>query len=112
MYLARRGDDKRWGTDLYAVDDDLEARGAAPHWIAKGQCRPVSQVAFKRNRALIFLNSVGAHGASIPQDAEPANLERYAYQFRIGPDAASIVSLIEGLPAERRAAWMGKITDY
>jgi hypothetical protein len=69
-------------------------------------------VAFKRNRALIFLNSVGAHGASIPHDAEPANLERYAYQFRIGPDADSIASLIEGLPADRRAAWMGKITDY
>jgi len=112
MYLARRGDSEAWGTQLYSVDDDRDAHGAAPHWIDPARCHLVEDVAFKRNRALIFLNSLGAHGAMIPDDAEPADLDRYAYQFRIGPDAASIAALTATLPEDRRAAWMGKIAEY
>jgi hypothetical protein len=111
LYLARPGDDERWGTQLYAVDRDTEARDAKPHWIDDTQCRPVRDVTFLRNRALIFLNSQGAHGAVIPEDAQPENLERYAYQFRIGPDRRSMDRLLSGLSPEHRARWTGKM-DY
>jgi hypothetical protein len=112
FYLARPGDPSSWGTDLYAVDEDQEARGAAPYWIDEKQCRQVGTVDFKRNRALIFLNSSGAHGADIPSDAEPATLERYIYQFRVGPDADSMRALTDNLPADRRVYWEGKQQSY
>jgi hypothetical protein len=111
MYLARPGDLETWGTSLYAVEEDKEARGALPHWISAKNCRAVREVPFKRNSALLFLNSSGAHGASIPEDAEPAELERYAYQFRMGPTRESIKALMDLLPEDRRAVWAGKIED-
>jgi hypothetical protein len=112
LYLARPGDKESWGTQLYTVDDDAEARGTTPHWIDPARCHQVSDVAFVPNRAFVFLNSVGAHGARIPDD-EREGLERYAYQFRIGPHAkSSIGELIENLPADRRAFWQGRKTDY
>jgi hypothetical protein len=58
------------------------------------------------------MNSQGAHGASIPADAEPADLERYIYQFRIGPTADSIRKLQALLPEDRREMWSGKVADY
>ena len=113
LYLPRPGDDERWGTQLYTVEGDEEARGAKPHWIGDEQCTPVADVTFRANRMLVFLNSVGAHGAHIPDDAEPADLERYAYQFRIGPNAPSIANLMSRLPEDRKALWAGKAAaDY
>ena len=112
MYLARKKDDQQWGTQLFAVDDDKEAKGPKPHWIPDSQCRLVRDVAFRPNRALIFLNSSGAHGAQIPADAEPADLERYALQFRIGPDRRSMESVCAQLPAEQQPLWAGKGGDY
>jgi len=111
LYLARPGDDTRWGTQLFRVDDDEEARGGAPHWVPEARCQWVADVEFVPNRALIFLNSTGAHGASIPADAEP-DLERYTYQFRVGPERASIEALRSPLPSERQALWTGKVTSY
>jgi hypothetical protein len=108
LYLARPGDDSRWGTDLYEVVEDDEAVGAAPHWIENTRCRLVETVRFRKNRALVFLNSTGAHGATIPADAEPPNLERYIYQFRIGPNAESMAALAATLSPERRVLWDGK----
>lgn len=113
LYLPRRGDDERWGTQLYTVAEDAEASGAKPHWIDPARCTLVAEVAFRPNRLLVFVNSVGAHGAYIPDDAEPADLERYAYQFRIGPDAASMTRLVATLPDDRKALWAGKAAaDY
>jgi hypothetical protein len=109
MYLARPGDDERWGTQLYHVDGDDEARGAAPHWIDETRCRPAGNIEFRRNRAFIFLNSVGAHGANIPADAQPADLERYAYQFRIGAGPDLMRRLTESLPPERCPLWEAKV---
>lgn len=110
LYLARREDSYAWGTQLYTVDGDEEARGAAPHWIDPSRCRHVGEVEFRRNRMLLFLNSVGAHSAHIPDDAEPADLERYIYQFRIAPTLDSMSVLTAALPEERRPLWAGKIT--
>jgi len=113
LYLARPGDGESWGTQLYAVDEDQEATSAAPYWIDEKHCRLVEDVAFRPNRLLVFLNSVGAHGASIPADAQPANLERYIYQFRVGPTPDAIAMLKSMLPEERRPLWTGKASvDY
>src|SRR5262245_53434884 len=112
LYLARRGESERWGTQIYAVDEDAPADTISPHWIDPGRCRLAADVPFRRNTALVFLNSCGAHGASIPDDAEPADLQRYVYQFRIGPTKAAIEALVTMLPSDRRAQWEGKLIDY
>jgi hypothetical protein len=83
----------------------------APHWIDPARCL-AADVPFRRNTALVFLNCHGAHGASIPDDAEPADLQRYIYQFRIGPTKAAIQKLVAMLPEERRSSWEGKVVDY
>ena len=108
LYLARPSDDERWGTQLYTVDRDAEARDAKPHWIGDTRCRLVRDVTFLPNRALVFLNSHGAHGASIPEDAEPEDLERYVYQFRIGPERRSMDRFLSGVSPEHRSRWAGK----
>ena len=112
LYLARPGDSPTWGTQLYAVADDDEARGVVPHWIDKNRCCPMADVAFVPNRLLVFLNSIGAHGANIPEDAQPESLERYAFQFRVGPGESTSRRLIGTLPAERRPFWSGKAASY
>ena len=108
LYLAHEHDSEEWGTQLYSVDDDGDAVGAAPHWIEPERCRLVENVPFRPNTMLVLLNSKGAHGAYIPDDAEPADLRRYMYQFRIGPNAAAIARLTAMLPADRRPFWAGK----
>jgi hypothetical protein len=60
---------------------------------------------------LIFLNSVGAHGAHIPEDAQPEDLERYIYQFRIAPTVDAMRMLKQALSADRRALWAGKAAE-
>ena len=112
LYLARRTDSAAWGTQLYTVEGDEEARGPAPHWIDPARCRHVTDVAFRPNRLLVFLNSVGAHGAYIPDDAEPETLDRYIYQFRIAPTLESMAVLKAALPEDRRPFWAGKSADY
>jgi hypothetical protein len=107
LYLARPGDPETWGTQLFRVRDDSEATSSTPHWIGDERCELVRDVPFVGNRALIFINSDGAHGASIPADA-PADFERYIYQWRIGPDSATMKRLAARLAPEGRAAWAGK----
>jgi hypothetical protein len=112
LYLPRPGESDRWGTQIYAVDEDAPASTISPHWIDAERCRLAVDVPFRRNTALVFLNSHGAHGASIPEDAQPADLQRYVYQFRIGPTKAAIEALVRILPPDRRGAWEGKLVDY
>jgi hypothetical protein len=109
LYLARPQDSQRWGTQLFAVDEDGDAVGAAPHWIDPERCRLVVDVPYRPNTMLVMLNSGGAHGANIPEDAEPADLQRYIYQFRIGPGGPAISRLTALLPEHRRALWAGKV---
>jgi hypothetical protein len=113
LYLARPGDDETWGTQFYAVENDKEAKSAAPYWIDEKNCRLVEDVRFLPNRLLVFLNSEGAHGAFIPPDAQPEDLQRYIYQFRLGPTLEWIAKLKSMLPEERQALWAGKaLVDY
>ncbi len=109
LYLARPQDSERWGTQLFAVDEDDDAVGAAPHWIDPAKCRLVSDVPYRPNTMLVMLNSSGAHGAQIPEDAEPADLRRYIYQFRIGPSSHTIRWLTTMLTEEQRPLWAGKV---
>jgi len=67
----------------------------------------VRDVPGRRNSALVFLNSTGVHGASIPPDA-PADLERYVYQAQLSPDAVTRGRLIEMLSGEKKAGWATK----
>ena len=112
LYLPRTKETEKWGTQIYAVDNDESANSIAPLWIDPARCRLVADIPFRRNSALVFLNSHGAHGAFIPEDAKPADLQRYAYQYRIGPTKAAIQHLVATLPEERRSAWEGKVVDY
>lgn len=107
LYLARPGDPATWGTQFYRVREDVDATSAVPYWIDAGRCELVRDVPFVPNRAVIFVNSDGAHGASIPADA-PAGFERYICQWRIGPDARGMKVLMDRLPPAARAAWEGK----
>jgi hypothetical protein len=61
---------------------------------------------------LAFLNSRGAHGATIPDDA-PGDLERYSYQFYVAPEQQSLHNLLRDLPKSRRTMWQNKnrLTD-
>ena len=111
VYLAREGDDESEETQLFSVEKDEEAVGAGTHWISEARCQLVSEVAFRPNRALVFLNSAGAHGAHLSPDAKPARLGRYAYQFRIGAAHRSIKSIRAQLTPKQRAFWAGKADD-
>jgi hypothetical protein len=66
-------------------------------------------VPFKANSRLIFLNSRGAHGPTIPATA-PAGLERYSYQFYVAPEKHALASVIKALPDDRRIMWQQKPT--
>ena len=112
LYLSREHDSESWGTQLFAVEGDRPAAGAAPHWIDAADCRLAAEVPFRRNSLLVFLNSTGAHGAHIPDDAEPADLRRYAYQWRIGPNGKAIRALMAALPEEQASLWAGKRSGY
>jgi hypothetical protein len=114
IYLPRAKDSETWGTQLFTVTDDHDiGKGAAPYWIAPERCRLAVDVPFRRNSMLVVLNSTGAHGAQIPEDAEPADLQRYIFQFRIGPTEKAIPMLQRLLAEDRREMWAGKLlTDY
>lgn len=107
LYLAKPGDPDTWGTQLYRVSDDVEAPGAQPFWMESHDHVLARDVRFLPNRALVFLNADGSHGASIPEDA-PADFERYIYQFRIGPERQTIERLKTQLTPDARAKWEGK----
>ena len=107
VYLARSGDPETWGTQLYKVRDDTDASSAQPYWINDIRCELVKNIPFRPNRAIAFLNSDGAHGASLPADAPP-DFERYIYQWRIGANRALMEKLKAQLTPEARVAWEGK----
>jgi hypothetical protein len=111
VYLARPGDNEAYGTQLYRLREDREAPNDKPLYVEEQQCELVKAVPFRPNTLLAFLNSTGAHGASIPQDATPASLERYVYQFRLGPNTAAIKRLLAAMPTERRRVWSGAKAD-
>ncbi len=106
VYLAKPGDPKEYGTELYRVRQHTEAPSQNPFYVDQSECELARKVPFEANTALVCLNSRGAHGACIPPDA-PDTLERYLYQFRVGPDKSSIVRLLELMTDDAKALWAG-----
>jgi hypothetical protein len=107
VYLARQGDVETHGTRIYRVRDDEEAPTDKPYYVDEERCELVTTVPFRANTLVAFLNSTGAHGASIPADAQPPNLERYLYQFRLGPSSTTIQALLGMMSSDRQARWAG-----
>ena len=107
VYLAREGDNEAHGTQLYRVRDDAQAPTSRVHYVEPGNCELIKDVPFRANSMLVFLNSEGAHGASIPADAQPPTLERYIYQFRLGPNSKVIKRLISLMSPGDAALWEG-----
>jgi hypothetical protein len=111
MYLAREGDNDAFGTQLYRVRGDEDAPSGKPFYIDPERCELVKSVPNRANTLLVFLNSRGAHGASIPADAQPPDMERYVYQFRLGPANDTIRRLLKCMPEEQRKMWAGAKAD-
>lgn len=109
LYFARSADSETYGTQIFRVLDDREAGFTHTYYPEQDgrTCELVKMVPYRPNTMLVFLNSAGAHGATIPEDA-PATLERYSYQFYVGPEGEALHALIRELPAERREMWQNK----
>jgi hypothetical protein len=107
LYLARPGDSEVHGTQLFRVDGSLETTLPNTFYPERAglQCTLAATVPFRANSLLAFMNAKGAHGAHIPENVKPKNLERYSYQFYIGPPSDALSSHIARLPAERQAHW-------
>ena len=88
FYLARLRDRPEYGTQLYAVEEDEITPIDGVYYPDESRCRSAKMVPFKPNTALAFLNSVGAHGASVPPSAHPVT-ERYLYSIRFGPNSST-----------------------
>jgi hypothetical protein len=110
IYLAREGDNEAHGTQIYRVRDDVEAPTSRVYYPEPEKCELVKDVPYRGNTMLAFLNSEGAHGAAIPADAQPPDLERYIYQFRLGPTGKVIKRLTDLMPPEQAAMWAGAKT--
>jgi hypothetical protein len=109
LYLAKPDDSEEYGTALYRVAGDAEPSFVETYYPEEhGQATElVRRVPYRPNSMVVFLNSVGAHGAQIPADA-PAGLERYAFQFYIGPEGSELERLLSELPPQRRAMWTSR----
>jgi hypothetical protein len=109
-YLAREDDSEAHGTQLYRVREDHAAPSSRVYYVEQPRCELVKDVPFRANSLLVFLNSEGAHGASIPKDVSP-DLERYIYQFRLGPTVKEINRLLQLMPPDKAAMWANAKTD-
>jgi len=109
VYFARPGDDEAFGTQIFSVANDADADYKQTYYPQQAghSCTLVKVVPFRPNSMLVFLNSRGAHGATIPADA-PESLARYSYQFYIGPEKQALGTLIRQLPEARRRMWQSR----
>ena len=110
VYLTRRDDAQTYGTQLCRLQHERESPSHAPFWINETEVEEVREVAGRPNSAVVFLNSTGAHRASIPADAPPET-DRYVYQLQLGPDRAVRDTLLEQLPEAHTHRWSEKNLD-
>jgi len=111
IYLRKRDAGEAYGTQLYRLRQEREPSHNSPFWFEFDECDLVADIPAARNSALVFFNSAGAHGASIPADA-PGALERYVYQVQFGPDKTTRQELARALAPEDRAGWVTKYAGY
>ena len=107
VYLAGSGDNEAYGTQLYRVRDDVDAPSDKPYYIDSARCELVKSIPFRPNTLFVFLNSKGAHGASIPADAVPPDLIRLVFQFRLGLSEAAMRQILRHMPPEQQTVWAG-----
>lgn len=109
VYFARPGDDEAFGTEIFSVVNDSDADYKQTYYPEQAghACTLVKVVPFRPNSMLVFLNSRGAHGATIPADA-PESLARYSYQFYVGPEKDALGALVRQLPDAKRRMWQNK----
>ena len=108
FYAAPRGAPHTYGTQLYRLVRERDEAHTSPLWLAPEECQLARDVPGIGNSALMFLNSTGAHGASVPDDA-PADFLRYVYQARFSPDTATkkrLIDLLTTEEGERRDRWV------
>jgi hypothetical protein len=105
FYAAPRGAAHTYGTQLYRLIQERDEPHTSPLWLKPEECEVARDVPGIGNSALMFLNSTGAHGASVPDEA-PADFLRYVYQARFSPDAATKARLLELLAGEGRERWV------
>jgi len=104
VYLPQTFDHQVYGTQLYRLRHEPEVTHSSPLWVDRSECELVKDVPALRNTAVVFLNSTGAHGASIPSNA-PANVQRFLYQVQFGVDEATKERLISGVAETARSSW-------
>jgi hypothetical protein len=104
VYLPKSPEHQIYGTQLYRLRQEPELTHNSPLWADPDECDLVKDVPARRNTALVFLNSTGAHGASIPREA-PADTARFLYQVQFGVDERMREKLVHSLDEEKRASW-------
>jgi hypothetical protein len=108
FYAAPRGAPHTYGTQLYRLIRERDEAHTSPLWLAPEECELARDVPGIGNSALMFLNSTGAHGASVPDDA-PADFLRYVYQARFSPDGPTkqrLIDLLKAEEGEKRDRWV------
>ncbi|MEO2196465.1 MAG: hypothetical protein ABGY72_10290 [bacterium] len=110
MYFPQRDQAQAFGTQLCRLRQEREAPSHSPFYVDPDECELVREVPGIANTALVFLNSTGAHRASIPNDVTP-DTERYLYQLQLGPQRELRQSLLERLPREEALQWSEKTLE-
>jgi hypothetical protein len=104
VYLPRPSEPQSYGTQFYRIRREPEITHSSPLWVDPSECEFVKDVPSRRNTAVVFLNSTGAHGASVPVDAPPGT-ERYVYQVQFGVDDEMKRKLIARAADHARPGW-------
>jgi hypothetical protein len=88
FYLARPGDDPRYGTGLYKPASPLPMKRNGIYYPEDDgiALEKVVEAPFRANTLLVWMTSLGPHGADLTAPDVPKSLERYTYQFQFVTD--------------------------
>ncbi len=111
LYLTKRDDRQLYGTQMCRLQNEQEFPKHSPFWVPDEDIEVVREVPGRPNSAVVFLNSTGAHRASIPADAPPET-DRYIYQVQLGPERAVRDALTARLPADHAQRRVQKDTTF
>ncbi len=111
LYLTKRDDRQLYGTQLCRLQHEQEFPTHSPFWVPEDDVEVVREVPGRPNCAVVFLNSTGAHRASIPADAPPET-DRYIYQVQLGAERAVREALTARLPADHARRHVQKDTSF
>ena len=111
LYLTKRDDQQLYGTQLCRLQHEQEFPTHSPFWVPEDDVEVVREVPGRPNSAVVFLNSTGAHRASIPADAPPET-DRYIYQVQLGAERAVRDVLTARLPADHARRLVQKDTSF